>query len=108
MVDRYDKADIVAVIGMALASVDMGGMAPSNLDLLGEGGVALAALAILSNLFHKHKASIVSKIDSVVKRKTGIDLDDNVIADTLDKVADEVEDAVEDLLDDGELNDSNE
>jgi len=95
--DRYDKADFVAVIGMALAAVDMGSMAPTNVELLGEGGVALAAIAIISNLYHKHKSTIVSKISS----KLGRD------ADEVENVIEGVVDVAEDLADDGKLNDSN-
>ena len=97
MLDRYDKADIVAVIGMALAAVDMASMAPTNVDMIGEGGVGLAALAIVSNLYHKHKSSVLSKIASKFGRSES----------EVEKVIDGVEDAVEDLLDDGKLNDSN-
>ncbi len=95
--DRYDKADVVAVIGMALAAVDMGSMAPTSMDLVGEGGVALAAVAIMSNLYHKHKSSIVSKIST----KLGRDKDE------VENVIDGIVDAAEDLADDGKLNDSN-
>tara|TARA_B100000686_G_C16256103_1_gene696877 strand:- start:76 stop:369 length:294 start_codon:yes stop_codon:yes gene_type:complete len=97
MLDRYDKADIVAVIGMALAAVDMASMAPTNVDLIGEGGLGLAGLAIISNIYHKHKANILSKIASKLGRDEA----------EVEKVIDGVEDAVEDLLDDGKLNDSN-
>ena len=34
MVDRYDKADIVAVIGIGLAILDMSSMAPATLTSL--------------------------------------------------------------------------
>ena len=97
MVDRYDKADIVAVLGMAMAAVDMASMAPTNVDLIGEGGLGLAGLAIVSNLYHKHKSSILSKISSKLGRDSS----------EVEKVIDGVEDVVEDLLDDGKLNDSN-
>ena len=96
MVDRYDKADIVAVLGMAMAAVDMASMAPTNVDLIGEGGLGLAGLAIVSNLYHKHKSSILSKISSKLGRDSS----------EVEKVIDGVEDVVEDLLDDGKLNDS--
>lgn len=97
MVDRYDKADIVAVLGMAMAALDMASMAPTNIDLIGEGGLGLAGLAIVSNLYHKHKTSILSKIASKFGRSES----------EVEKVIDGVEDAVEDLLDDGVINDSN-
>ena len=97
MVDRYDKADIVAVLGMAMAALDMASMAPTNVDLIGEGGLGLAGLAIVSNLYHKHKSSILSKISSKFGRSES----------EVEKVIDGVEDAVEDLLDDGVINDSN-
>ena len=106
MVDRYDKADIVAVIGIALAILDMNSMAPANLDLIGEGGLGLAGLAIASNLYHKHKSGIVGTIDGwrhKVFRSEHKDGDE----DGIEKVIDAAEDIAEDILDDGVINDSN-
>lgn len=101
--DRYDKADIVAVIGMALAAVDMGSMAPSNMDMIGEGGLGLAGLAILTNLYHKHKDNLISKFRSVVKKETGLDISEDAVEDAVEKAID----VAEDLADDGKLNNSN-
>ena len=104
--DRYDKADAIAVIGMALAAVDMGSLAPTNIELLGVGGLGLAALAIVSNLYHKHKGYIVSKVDTVrhkifkSEHKHG---DEEGIENALDAVVD----VAEDIADDGKLNNSN-
>jgi hypothetical protein len=106
MVDRYDKADIVAVIGIGLAIMDMSNMAPISLDLIGEGGLGLAGLAIASNLYHKHRASIVPTIDGWRHKVFGsehIDGDE----ETIERVIDVAEDVAEDLLDDGIINDSN-
>ena len=108
--DRYDKADVVAVIGMALASAELSGYALTSYEWLGEGGIGLAVLAILSNLYVKHKAKIVRKIDEARHKvfdsahKEG---DEELIEDVLDAVAEVVGDVAEDALDDGELNRSN-
>ena len=106
MVDRYDKADIIAVLGMAMAALDMASMAPTNVDLIGEGGLGLAALAIVSNLYHKHKTYVIGAIDGLrhkVFKSEHKDGDE----DGIEKVLDGVEDVVEDIMDDGIINDSN-
>lgn len=93
--DRYDKADFVAVIGMGAAALDMEGYIASAPDWLAESGIALAALAILSNLYHKHKTTVVAKIDAArhkVFHSSHKDGDEDVIEDVLD--------AVEEVLDD--------
>jgi len=104
--DRYDKADIVAVIGMALASAELGGYALTSYEWLGEGGIGLAALAILSNLYVKRKTSIVAKIDGIrhkVFRSAHKDGDEEIIEDVLDAVVE----VAGDVADDGEINNSN-
>jgi len=106
MVDRYDKADIVAVIGIGLAILDMSNLAPTSLDLIGEGGLGLAGLAIASNLYHKHRAGIVTTLDGwrhKVFQSEHTDGDE----ETIERVIDVAEDVAEDLLDDGIINDSN-
>ena len=108
--DGYDKADIVAIIGLAAASTDWAGYLPATYELVGVGGMGLAALAIFGKLYVKHKSLIVSKIDEMRHRvlesehKEG---DDELIEDIVDAVADVVGDVAEDALDDGELNASN-
>ena len=93
--DRYDKADFVAVIGMGAAALDMEGYIASAPEWLAESGIALAALAILSNLYHKHKTSIVAKIDEArhkAFKSSHKEGDEEIIEDVLD--------AVEEVLDD--------
>jgi len=108
--DRYDKADIVAIIGLVAASTDWAGYLPATYELIGVGGIGLAALAVLGKLYVKHKSVIVAKIDEVRHRvfksehKEG---DDELIEDIVDAVAGVVGDVAEDALDDGELNASN-
>jgi len=87
--DGYDKADVVALMGMvASAATEYTEYIPQNYELLGVGGIGLAALAIVGKLYVKHKSVLVTKIAALH--------------------ADAVEDAVSDVLDDGELNNSNE
>ena len=108
--DGYDKADILAIIGLVAASTDWAGYLPATYELVGVGGMGLAALAIFGKLYVKHKSVIVTKIDEVRHRvfksehKEG---DDELIEDIVDAVADVVGDVAEDALDDGELNASN-
>jgi hypothetical protein len=93
--DRYDKADFVAVIGMGAAALDMEGYIASAPEWFAESGIALAALAIMSNLYHKHKTSIVTKIDETrhkVFHSTHKDGDEEIIEDVLDAVEEVIDD----------------
>ena len=110
-IDRYDKADIVALIGMVAASTDYAGYLPASYELIGPGGMGLAAFAIFGKLYVKHKSLLVTKIDSVrhrVFKSEHTQGDEEIIEDIVDVVADVLGDVAEDKLDDGELNSSNE
>lgn len=109
-IDGYDKADIVALIGMVVASTDYAGYLPASYELMGPGGMGLAALAIFGKLYVKHKSLLVTKIDTVrhrVFKSEHTDGDEEIIEDIVDVVADVIGDVAEDKLDDGELNSSN-
>lgn len=110
--DGYDKADMIAIMGMvASAATEYTDYIPQNYELLGVGGIGLAAVAIAGKLYVKHKSVLVSKIDALrhkIFKSEHKDGDHEAIEDILDDVADAVEDVVSDVLDDGELNNSNE
>jgi len=107
--DGYDKADVVALMGMvASAATEYTEYIPQNYELLGVGGIGLAALAIVGKLYVKHKSVLVTKIGALHKKIFKSEADPEAIEDVLDDVADAVEDVVSDVLDDGELNNSNE
>ena len=110
--DGYDKADMVAIMGMvASAATEYTEYIPQNYELLGVGGIGLAAAAIAGKLYVKHKSVLVGKIDGLrhrIFKSEHKDGDHEAIEDILDDVADAVEDIVSDVLDDGELNNSNE
>jgi hypothetical protein len=109
--DRYDKADLIAIIGMATASVsEYTGYLPESYTLLGVGGMGLAALAIFGKLYVKHKATLVAKVDGLrhkIMKSEHEEGDHEAIEDIMDAVAEVIGDAAEDVLDDGELNNSN-
>lgn len=106
MVDRYDKADILAVIGIGLAALDMSNIAPISFDLVGEGGIGLAAVAIFGKLYVKHKTVIVAKVDAIRHKVFGSEHQEGD-EETIEDVLDTVVDVAEDLADDGVINNSN-
>ena len=109
--DGYDKADLIAIVGMTSAIIsEYTDYLPTNYELVGVGGMGLAALAIFGKLYVKHKAVIVAKVDGMrhkVMKSEHIEGDHEGLEDVLDAVAEVVGDVAEDVLDDGELNASN-
>ena len=109
--DGYDKADMIAIVGIASSVVaEYTNYLPTNYELVGVGGIGLAALAIFGKLYVKHKGLIVGKVDGLrhkIMKSEHKEGDHEVIEDVLDAVADVVGDVAEDVLDDGELNASN-
>jgi hypothetical protein len=110
--DGYDKADMIAIMGMvASAATEYTEYIPQNYELLGVGGIGLAAVAIAGKLYVKHKSILVSKIDKIrhkIFKSEHKDGDEEAIEDVVDAAAEIIEDVVTDILDDGELNNSNE
>ena len=68
---------------------------------------AATFLAIGMHWWQANKDEASAAISDFIEDKTGIDLDDNAIANAVDDVLDKAEDMVEDLADDGKLNNSN-
>lgn len=104
--DKYDRADILAIIGMACVALDMNNMAPTSLELIGEGGLGLAAISIFSKFYIKYKSAIVTKVDDAQHKAFGTEHtegDEEIIEDVIDVAID----ITEDLVDDGVINNSN-
>ena len=104
--DKYDKADILAILGIVFAVIDMNNMAPNSLELIGEGGLGLAALAVFGKLYTKHKTAIVIRVDNARHKVFGTEHkegDEEFVEDVIDAAVD----IAEDLADDGVINSSN-
>ncbi len=67
---------------------------------------AATFLAIAMHWWQANKSGTVEAISDFIEDKTGIDVDDNAIANAVDNVLDKAKDAVEDMADDGKLNNS--
>ena len=110
--DGYDKADMIAIMGMvASAATEYTDYIPQNYEMLGVGGIGLAAVAIAGKLYVKHRDLLITKVNNLrhkifkTEHKEG---DHEAIGDILDDAAEAIEDVVSDVMDDGELNNSNE
>lgn len=68
---------------------------------------AATFLAIGMHWWQANKDEVAEDISDFIEDKTGIDIDDNAIANAVDDVLDKAKDVVEDMADDGKLNNSN-